>query len=122
RSYLSTYWSARGAGRERAARDRLACPAQRWSSIVVLMTAAKAQVSRPQAPAPSAAAHAPDDVGYFNGKDGTRLYCEWFTPAAPPRAAALILHGYAEHCGRYHEVARVLTGCGLVAMSYDFRG
>ena len=40
----------------------------------------------------------------FPSADGTSLYGEWF--AAPqPRALAIMVHGYAEHCGRYREVA-----------------
>lgn len=69
-----------------------------------------------------AASFAPDDTGYIVSRDGTRLYVEWFEPAAEPRGVALILHGYAEHCARYHETARVLTGCGLAVLSLDFRG
>ena len=34
----------------------------------------------------------------------------------------LITHGYAEHCGRYREVAHVITDAGWAAMSYDVRG
>jgi alpha-beta hydrolase superfamily lysophospholipase len=34
----------------------------------------------------------------------------------------LINHGYAEHCGRYHEVAHVIVNAGWAALSYDVRG
>lgn len=45
---------------------------------------------------------------------GTRLHAEVYLPDAP-RSVALIVHGYAEHCGRYREVAHVLhaTGCAV---------
>lgn len=53
--------------------------------------------------------------------DGTALYAEAFVPAAP-RAVALVVHGYAEHCGRYREVARVLHDAGLAVLTFDYRG
>jgi len=57
----------------------------------------------------------------FPSSDGTELYGEFF--AAPsPRGAALILHGYAEHAGRYREVANVLVQSGLSALAFDQRG
>lgn len=63
----------------------------------------------------------PTETFRFCSRDGTGLYGEWF--AAPePRAAALLLHGYAEHCGRYREVAHVLVQTGVAVLSYDMRG
>lgn len=63
----------------------------------------------------------PSETFHFASRDGTKLYGEWFA-AERPRAAALIIHGYAEHCGRYREVANVLVGAGLATLSYDMRG
>jgi alpha-beta hydrolase superfamily lysophospholipase len=57
----------------------------------------------------------------FPSTDGTELYGEFF--AAPSaRGAALVLHGYAEHAGRYREVAHVLTDAGLSTLAFDQRG
>lgn len=53
--------------------------------------------------------------------DGTALYAEAFVPA-DPRAVALVVHGYAEHCGRYREVARVLHDAGCAVLTFDYRG
>ncbi|TMQ24632.1 MAG: lysophospholipase [Deltaproteobacteria bacterium] len=50
------------------------------------------------------------------------LYTESFVPAGTPRGVVLITHGYAEHCGRYHEVARVIVDAGWAVLSYDVRG
>ena len=50
------------------------------------------------------------------------LYTESFVPAGAPRGVVLINHGYAEHCGRYHEVAHVIVNAGWAAFSYDVRG
>ncbi len=53
---------------------------------------------------------------------GGGLYAEIFSPAAAPRGVVVITHGYAEHCGRYHELANVIVGAGWAAISYDVRG
>lgn len=50
------------------------------------------------------------------------LYTESFVPAEAPRGVVLINHGYAEHCGRYHEVAHVIVQAGWAVFSYDVRG
>lgn len=62
---------------------------------------------------------APTSTGTISG-----LYTESFTPAGPdaPRGVVLINHGYAEHCGRYREVAHVIVSAGWAALSYDVRG
>lgn len=50
------------------------------------------------------------------------LYAEVFVPAGVPRGVVVITHGYAEHCGRYREVANVIVRAGWAALSYDVRG
>ena len=50
------------------------------------------------------------------------LYTETFRPAATPKGVVLVTHGYAEHCGRYREVAHVLVKAGWAALTYDVRG
>ncbi len=50
------------------------------------------------------------------------LYTETFLPSGVPAGVVLINHGYAEHCGRYHEVAHVIVNAGWAALSYDVRG
>jgi alpha-beta hydrolase superfamily lysophospholipase len=50
------------------------------------------------------------------------LHTETFLPSGTPRGTVLITHGYAEHCGRYHEVAHVIVKAGWAALSYDVRG
>jgi lysophospholipase len=50
------------------------------------------------------------------------LYAETFAPTGPPRGTVLITHGYAEHCGRYREVAHVIVNAGWAALAYDVRG
>ena len=50
------------------------------------------------------------------------LYAEAFLPAGTPKGVVAITHGYAEHCGRYREVANVIVRAGWAALSYDVRG
>lgn len=50
------------------------------------------------------------------------LYAETFAPTASPRGVVVITHGYAEHCGRYREVAHVVVQAGWAVLSYDVRG
>lgn len=50
------------------------------------------------------------------------LYTETFLPTGSPAGVVLITHGYAEHCGRYREVAHVIANAGWAALSYDVRG
>jgi alpha-beta hydrolase superfamily lysophospholipase len=53
--------------------------------------------------------------------DGQKLYAETFLREGA-KGAVLITHGYAEHCGRYREVADVLVNAGWSVLSYDVRG
>jgi alpha-beta hydrolase superfamily lysophospholipase len=50
------------------------------------------------------------------------LYAEQFLPAGTPKGVVVITHGYAEHCGRYREVAHVIVNAGWAALTYDVRG
>lgn len=50
------------------------------------------------------------------------LYAEQFLPAGTPKGVVVITHGYAEHCGRYRELAHVIVRAGWAALSYDVRG
>lgn len=52
------------------------------------------------------------------------LYGEAFTPAKATRPKGIIVvsHGYAEHCGRYRELAHVIVAAGWAALTYDVRG
>jgi alpha-beta hydrolase superfamily lysophospholipase len=63
----------------------------------------------------------PTETFRLASSDGADLYGEYFA-VADPRGAALILHGYAEHCGRYREIAHVANRLGHAALAIDFRG
>ncbi|HET7538946.1 MAG TPA: alpha/beta hydrolase [Polyangiaceae bacterium] len=54
--------------------------------------------------------------------DGTKLHLHTWRDSAPPSSEVLIVHGYAEHGGRYQELARYLARAGLAVTALDLRG
>src|SRR3954465_4104640 len=58
----------------------------------------------------------------FTGMGGTNIVYALYEPTDPPVGLALVTHGVAEHAGRYHHVADVLTGLGLRVAIPDHRG
>ena len=58
----------------------------------------------------------------FNSADGTRLFERLTLPDEAPRAAVLIVHGYAEHSGRYAHVAEALAAEGAAVYAEDHIG
>ncbi len=52
------------------------------------------------------------------------LYAESFAPTGKrgPQGVVVVTHGYAEHCGRYRELAHVIADAGWAALSWDVRG
>jgi alpha-beta hydrolase superfamily lysophospholipase len=61
------------------------------------------------------------EAGYFSS-DGVDLFEQHWTPAGASSAVVLIVHGYAEHSGRYEHVAKFLTDRGYAVEAYDLRG
>ena len=53
---------------------------------------------------------------------GPALFGRSWLPAGPPRAAVLVVHGLAEHSGRYDATARALTAAGFAVHAVDYRG
>ena len=59
--------------------------------------------------------------GWTETKDGTKLfYRQW--PVHEAKGSILIVHGYAEHSGRYEHVAEFFNGLGLDVYAVDVRG
>lgn len=54
--------------------------------------------------------------------DGTKLHLHSWRDLPPPKSEVLIVHGYAEHGGRYQELARYLGRAGLAVTACDLRG
>lgn len=57
----------------------------------------------------------------FRAADGAEIYYRYW-PAAAPRAVVQIVHGAAEHSGRYDRFAKVLVGQGYAVYATDHRG
>jgi alpha-beta hydrolase superfamily lysophospholipase len=53
---------------------------------------------------------------------GPALFGQSWRPMAPPHAAVLVVHGLAEHSGRYAATAAVLAGAGFAVHAVDYRG
>jgi alpha-beta hydrolase superfamily lysophospholipase len=50
------------------------------------------------------------------------LFERRWQPDSPPKGVVVIVHGYAEHSGRYEHVAAVLRGRGFAVEAFDLRG
>jgi alpha-beta hydrolase superfamily lysophospholipase len=59
---------------------------------------------------------------YFTGAGGVRLFAREWRPDGEPRAGVVIVHGYAEHSGRYAHVGDALTAAGYAVSAFDLRG
>jgi acylglycerol lipase len=60
--------------------------------------------------------------GFFEPRPGVRLYEQWWLPAAEMQAMIVIVHGIAEHSGRYAHTAGYFCRHGYAAGSFDLRG
>lgn len=60
--------------------------------------------------------------GTFQGFGGVELFCQRWRPEGEPRAALAIVHGFAEHSGRYANVVGHLVPRGFAVYGYDLRG
>jgi alpha-beta hydrolase superfamily lysophospholipase len=61
------------------------------------------------------------DEALFQGSEGQVFYRFW-TPEREPRRIVVIVHGYAEHSGRYAHVAETLAAGGAVVCAPDHIG
>lgn len=61
------------------------------------------------------------EEGTFKTNDGLNLFEQRWLPSRPPKAVIVILHGYAEHSGRYAHVADYLVTQGYVVETFDLR-
>ncbi len=62
------------------------------------------------------------DEGWLTARDGLRLYRRSLAPAGAARAHVAVVHGYAEHLGRYQETMERLCHAGYAAHAFDYRG
>lgn len=62
-------------------------------------------------------------VAHVRTRDGTSLLIRtWPVPSGEAWAAMLLVHGLAEHCGRYEHVGAQLSEAGIEAHGFDLRG
>ena len=61
-------------------------------------------------------------VGIARARDGLELRTYRWPAVGTPRAHLLLLHGIAEHAGRYAHVASRLASAGIATHAYDQRG
>jgi len=62
------------------------------------------------------------DEFQFETADGLTLHVRRWAPPAAPRAVVLIVHGMAEHAGRYDRLATALNKEGYEVVAPDLRG
>ncbi|MDZ7620739.1 MAG: alpha/beta hydrolase, partial [Patescibacteria group bacterium] len=60
--------------------------------------------------------------GTFQSREGIRLFRQAWWPEGAPRASLLIVHGFAEHCGRHAWHAGKLAERGYAVHALDLRG
>ena len=62
------------------------------------------------------------DEFVIEGTDGVDVYCRRWMPRDAPRATVVLVHGAAEHSGRYARVADMLHREGYAVYALDLRG
>ena len=60
--------------------------------------------------------------GQFEARPGVMLYEQWWLPDAAVKGLVVIVHGIAEHSGRYAHVAEYFGKHGYVVGSFDLEG
>jgi alpha-beta hydrolase superfamily lysophospholipase len=60
--------------------------------------------------------------GYLDGVRGASIYYQVWEPQIAPRALLLVVHGLAEHSGRYQRFAEHFVGEGYAVASFDHPG
>jgi alpha-beta hydrolase superfamily lysophospholipase len=58
----------------------------------------------------------------FRAADGSEIHYRYWAESASPRAAVQIVHGAAEHSGRYDRFAKALISQGYAVYAMDHRG
>jgi lysophospholipase len=62
-----------------------------------------------------------EQSGFFKASDNQRLFWRTFIPYRP-RAVIALVHGYADHSGRYLKTLRHFAGMGYAMHAFDCRG
>lgn len=67
-------------------------------------------------------AHLPWSESSLQTDDGVSLYRQRWSPKGVPRAVVILVHGFAEHSGRYARHAERLASEGIAVEAVDLRG
>jgi alpha-beta hydrolase superfamily lysophospholipase len=67
------------------------------------------------------AAEARHEEGFLNSADHLRIFWQRYTPPSP-RATVVVIHGAADHSGRYPGITSALVRAGLQVALVDLRG
>ena len=62
------------------------------------------------------------DEGKFIGRNNFNLYYQSWLPEGAPNAVLLVVHGIAEHSGRYSNLVNYFVPKGYAVYSFDLRG
>ena len=63
-----------------------------------------------------------ETTGTLQAKDDLELFTRTWTPESDPTRGMLIVHGLAEHSGRWGHVARFFVEQGYAVTAFDLRG
>jgi len=60
--------------------------------------------------------------GFFQNRQGDRIFCQNWVPDGEPKAVLILVHGLAEHSGRYLDFAEYFCGEGFAVYALDHPG
>ena len=60
--------------------------------------------------------------GTFKGPKGLNLFYQYWLPDQNPKAVLMIVHGLAEHSGRYTNIVNYFVPRGYAVCGFDYRG
>ncbi len=60
--------------------------------------------------------------GTFTSKEGIQLFYQGWVPPSEPKAILALVHGLAEHSGRYNTIANDMASHGIAVYAMDLRG
>ena len=62
------------------------------------------------------------ELEWHHAADGTRLCIHRWVATGRTKGHLLVVHGYADHAGRYAELASYLASSGFAVVAPDLRG
>jgi acylglycerol lipase len=62
------------------------------------------------------------DADFFTGRNGKKIFRQWWLPGGEPTAVILIVHGLAEHSGRYRPLVHHFVPMGYAVYGFDHQG